>query len=169
MILGEPLSKEDNSLLEVEEEECLGEECGHSRESSWEDQSFNSAMAAMTPSGIGETLGMSPINSFSGLNNSFGQATAFNHAANYDSSYDSQSSLCGTDAAAFADAIEQTFILPAGIPKASMPLKPGEAHATTTTGTPVVPVALEPEQAALEFASGIHLIEEMENQVREQP
>ena len=86
-------------------------------------------------------------------------------AANYDSSYDSQSSQCGGEAEAFAKALEQAFVMPASsipAPPKVHPMEPESAEPREGQ-----PMPLEPEQAGLEFASGVHLIEEMENQVKQ--
>jgi len=80
----------------------------------------------------------------------------FNSAANYDSSYDSSSSMCGEQGQGFAEAMEQAFVQKAEgeAEKGGLPGMKGEA--TREVGP-----------AGLEFASGVHLIEEMENQVKQ--
>jgi len=132
--------EEDTSGLMVDEELGIGEES-----SSWE--------------------GESAMNSF-----------RFDAAANYDSSYDSQSSMCGSEAEAFAQALEQAFVLPACAIPAPPKVHPMQAEPRDTGqqfpgghGSPPShhPMPLEPHQAGLEFASGVHLIDEMEDQVKQ--
>ena len=68
-------------------------------------------------------------------------------------------------AEAFAKALEQAFVMPASsipAPPKVHPMEPESAEPREGQ-----PMPLEPEQAGLEFASGVHLIEEMENQVKQ--
>jgi len=140
------------SITQTEETaEEVDDEITSWEETSWEDAQFNAAVLGFTP-------------------------------ANYDSSYDSQSSMCASDRiaeemaslslpdaiVARSDAIvARPEIRPAVVP-ACGPIGVTAAPTASVSKVEESPVKTKTttqEAVGLEFAAGVHLIEEMENQV----